>query len=172
METFDDIAGHLRMRRDELRERIDALSAYRERAEAHQQQLESPRAVSEYIAFFADFFERAAGELDRVAEELPAGLRQSHVDALRQLASNAAAEGRRCVQFRDKWINRPLPYEAVRPLLNQLSIDTRDQLAELRELTKTADQLKTLAGPEGPPPDPPDALGRRELFNRILGRDK
>jgi hypothetical protein len=172
MTSLDEIAADLRRRRDELLERIEALKGYRARADDYRAQLEHPPAIADYITFFEDFFGRAAAELDRIAGELPAGMRQGHVDALRQLANNAAAEGRRCVQFRDKWINRPLPYEVVRPMLNQLSIDTRDQLLELRDLTKAAEALKSLAGPGGPPPDPPESLGRRELFNRILGREK
>ena len=72
-----------------------------------------PDAALEYIDFFTDVFSRAAADLERVVAEVPQGVQRAHVDMLRQIASNAAAEQRRCLLFRDKWISRPLPYEQI-----------------------------------------------------------
>ena len=70
--------------------------------------------------------------------------------------------------FRDKWINRPLPYEQVRPLLNQISSETRDQLADYRELH--ARRLASRGSSPVPEParadDRPGRSDRRALFNR------
>jgi hypothetical protein len=104
-----------------------------------------------------------------VIEELPDGLKPDHLDALRQLASNGAAEQRRCLLFRDKWINRPLPYEQVRPLLNQISVDSRDQLTAYRSLNHAVERLQTMYG-AGPKPPDSDKLDRRALFTKWFGR--
>jgi hypothetical protein len=94
------------------------------------------------------------------------------VDALRQLAGAAAAEQRRCGLFRDKWINRPLPYEQVRPLLTGVSNRTRDQLADFRHLTEAARRLESLGDLAPRPPVPDDGkLDRRALFNKLVRRD-
>jgi hypothetical protein len=169
--TLDDVLAHLRVWQSDARERVDALKDYQRQVDEQSARLESPRAIAEYIAFFSDFFARAADELQRIEGELLAGLQQAHLDALRQWASNAAVESRRCVTFRDKWINRPLPYEQVRPLLNQISIDTRDQLADFRELRTAADKLAALAGPGQVKPPAPETLDRRAMFNRFFGRE-
>jgi hypothetical protein len=170
------IQEHLRAWREESRSTIESLAACRRQAEDERRQLEGPQAVVEYIDFFTDFFGRAAGELDQISAELPQGFKQEHVDRLRQIASNAALEQRRCLLFRDKWINRPLPYEQMRPLLNRVSNETRDQLEDYRELITAAARLAALAGPravEASQSDEPlkgRAVGRRALFNRLFGK--
>ena len=71
--------------------------------------------------------------------------------------------------FRDKWINKPLPYEEMRRLLNKISVDSRDQLTAYGSLNAVADRLEHLVGP---PPRPPDEgkLDRRALFTRWFGK--
>lgn len=149
---------------------VAALAADRQDAEGMSSRLESPKAVYEYIDFFVDAFTSAIAEVEGLAAELAQGPRQAHVDALRQLASNAAVEQRRCGQFRDKWINRPLPYEQVRPLLNHISTTTRDHLHAHRDLQGAAERLQPLLGAVQPPPAPGEVMDRRALFNRMFRR--
>ena len=110
----DDILAHLRAWNANTLETIESLRVARQGVEEHAGQFESPDAVLEYIVFFVDVFSRAAADLERVVAEVPQGVLRAHVDMLRQIASNAAAEQRRCLLFRDKWISRPLPYEQIR----------------------------------------------------------
>lgn len=152
----------------DTRATIDALGASRREVETSERLLESPKAVYEYIDFFMDWFARVASELEDVLAALPHGPRRRHIDALRQIASNAAVEQRRCLVFRDKWINRPLPYEQVRPLLTRISVDTRDQLVDYRDLTAAAQRFVELAGPDE---SDDGGMGRRELFTRFLRRE-
>ena len=130
--------------------------------------LENPRAVLEYVDFFIDLFGRIASELDGIALALPENVAAAHPGALRQIASDAAVEQRRCLVFRDKWINRPLPHEEVRPLLNQISIDTRDQLLDYGDLTLAAGRLDMRLGTPPPNPKADNAFDRRALFSRFL----
>lgn len=169
MTELNDVLERLQRSRSETHDTIDVLRASRGKVEEGSRQLESPKAVLEYVDFFLDLLARTLQDLDRLAAELPEGPRREHVDLLRQLASNAAAEQRRCVIFRDKWINRPLPYEQMRPLLNQLSVDTRDQLTAYRNLNAVADVLQSTIGGE-PKPGDSDKLDRRALFTRWFGK--
>ena len=166
----DDILEHLRAWNADTLETIESLRVARQGVEEHARQFESPDAALEYIGFFTDVFSRAADDLERVVAEVPQGVQQAHVDVLRQIASNAAAEQRRCLLFRDKWISRPLPYEQIRPLLSQIAVDTRDQLEDYGELKNAAARLEELVGPDARPRDEGRTLDRRALFTRWFGR--
>lgn len=168
--SLEEILEHFQQQQTTTTDAIASLQALRERIHESEKKLESPQAAYDYIDFFSGFFTRAASELQRVGSEVTSGLQREHLEALRQLASNAAAEQRRCLQFRDKWINRPLPYEDVRPLLTEIANVSRDLLNRYRDLTIDAAQLETLLGP--PPAAPADgkALDRRELFTKWFGR--
>jgi hypothetical protein len=164
--SVDAVLDELKRSRAETAETIELLRASRERIGAQSARLESPQAVFEYIDFFTDFFANAAADLDRIITQLPAGASRAHVDTLRQLASNSSAQQRRCLMFRDKWINKPLPYEDMRSALNQISVDSRDQLTAFRSLTAAADRLERLAAPAPKPAETDGKLDRRALFTR------
>ena len=122
----------------------------------------------EYVDFFIDLFSRTESDLAGICAALPERLSAGHPAALRQIASNADIEQRRCLVFRDKCINRPLPHEDVRPLLNQISIDTRDQLLDYRDLRLAAGRLDQQLGAPPPSPKAENAFDRRALFSRFL----
>jgi hypothetical protein len=170
----DEVLEHLQLWRSETVETVDLLRAHRQQVENNFKLLENPQAAFEYLDFFIDLFDSVASELERVSEALPQfsqGAGAGHPPALRQIASNAAVEQRRCLAFRDRYINKPLPHEQMRPLLNQISIDTRDQLLDYRDLTLAAARLDALLGNEPPSPKPPDvSFDRRALFTRFLPR--
>lgn len=167
---LDGILELLRQFRTGAMETSDLLRSSRLVVESNTKQLENPKAVLEYIDFFLDLIGRTLADLDRLGAELPDRVDRAHVELLRQLANNAAAEQRRCLIFRDKWINKPLPYEQMRSILNQISTDSRDQLTEYRNLLGAADRLEALAAAPQKPADDEGKLGRRELFTKWFGR--
>jgi hypothetical protein len=184
--TSDHLATHFRQWRADVLGTVERLQTLRRGAEESSSKLENPKAAAEYVEFFADWFGRVVADLDALLAELPAGFTEAHADLLRQIASNAAAEMRRTVMFRDKWVNKPLPYDEMRPLLTQLANDVRDQLNDLKEMTLAAARLGDLIAPPTPLPQPvnpetgseqagptessPGARGfdRRALFKRIV----
>jgi len=169
--TIDDVIEQLTRARSEVSESIEVLRASRGRVETDAPKFESPKAILEYLDFFIGFFLSAAADLDHVIAELPASPSRAGVETLRQIASNSSVEQRRCLMFRDKWINKPLAYEDVRPLLNQVSVDSRDQLTAFRNLNIAADHLDKLVAPPPAPPPPVDGrLGRRALFTKWFGK--
>ena len=166
----ETIVGDLQRWRENSQATIESLAACRLEVEAGSRQFESPQAALEYIDFFVGFIGRAAAEIDIVVAEVPQGVTTAHLDALRQIASNAAAEQRRCLMFRDKWINRPLPYEDVRPLLNEISNGVRDGLDACRQLSALADDLAATFPAADPASPDARALDRRALFTKWFGR--
>jgi hypothetical protein len=167
-QTLTDVREQLRRWRCETLEAVDLLHAHRLKVEAQYGLLENPKAVLEYLDAFIGLFGNVSAELAGIDTALEEGARPEHAAALRQIASNASVEQRRCLSFRDKCINRPLPHEEVRPLLNQISIDTRDQLLGFRELNVAASRLDELSGVPAEPNDDGRAFDRRSLFTRFL----
>ena len=140
--SIADIIAHLRVWAFGYHGDRDAAHRAQAAGGGGQKQLENPNAAYEYLDFFCGMFHRFGSEFERVASDLQSGGAQpEQVDALRQIASNSAAEQRRSVGFRDKWINKPLPYEQMRELLTQIAADVRDQIADYRDLTLAAARL-------------------------------
>ena len=179
--TSDHLATHFRQWRADLLGTVERLHTLRRGAEEKSSKLENPKAAVEYVEFFADWFGRVVADLDQLLTELPGGFTEAHADLLRQIASNASAEQRRTVMFRDKWVNKPLPYDEMRPLLTQLAGDVRDQLNDLKEMTLAAARVGDLIAPPSlPEPAGPiesgegesgherRAFDRRALFKRIV----
>ena len=170
-EAAYDIQMHLERWRDHAQGAVDTFAALRLKTEESSRRLESPPGVLQFIDFFASFFADAAAVFERVRAELDEAPQRVHAEALRQVASNAALEQRRCLQFRDKWINRPLPYEDVRPLLTDIVNAATNGLTECREVTPIADDLDALARLTQPPAkEQSGPLDRRQLFTKWFGK--
>lgn len=170
--SLDDILAHLKLWHEDTGETITSLLECRRQVEEQCRHFESPQGALDYIDYFIDFLGCAAADLDGVMAGLSRGLQPAHLDTLRQIASNAALEQRRCLTFRDRWINKPLPYEQARALLTRISNETKDQLVDYRDLGQAAARLAALAGPLDPTPgEPPQGrpLGRRAMFTRWFG---
>ena len=182
--TSDHLATHFRQWRADVLGTVERLQTLRRGAEERSSKLENPKAAAEYVELFVDWFGRVVADLDTLLAELPGGFTEAHADLLRQIASNAAVEMRHTVVFRDKWVNKPLPYDEMRPLLTQLAGDVRDQLNDLKEMTLAAARVGQLIGPPSlPEPSGPVESGegesaperrpfdRRALFKRIVRPD-
>lgn len=166
--TVDSVIQQLNDRRADAVTTLELIEGLRTQVDEQHAGFENPQAVVDYLGFFTAFITQAVGECERIVGELSTGLRPSHPASLRRLASTSAAEQRRCLLFRDKCVNKPLPHEALRPLLNEVSITTRDQLTAFRDFTRAADRLDQLIAAH---PPPPRALDRRALFTRLLKRE-
>jgi hypothetical protein len=169
-EAANDIQPHLTRWHDDAQATVEAFVELRRRAEESSRRLESPPGVFQFIDFFSVFFADAAEVFDRVKAEAAQAPQRVHAEALRQVASNAALEQRRCLQFRDKWINRPLPYEDVRPLLTEIVNAAAQRLPEYRALNAIADQVEAIAVPVKETTDEGRPLDRRQLFTKWFGR--
>jgi hypothetical protein len=180
--TLEQVTAHVRQWQADTLATVEALRESRHKVEQHASRLESPQAAVQLAEYFVDFLLGVAADLDRLLEGLSTGARREDALALRQLAAAAAAQEQRAVRFRDLWVNKPLPYEDMRPVLDRLSAAARDQLIDYRNLTQAAarlDELVTSAaggGSESPPAGSSEAgssgdaqgFDRRALFTRFI----
>jgi hypothetical protein len=169
-EAVYDIQVLLEQWQGEAQAAVDSFATLRQRTEESSQRLESPQGILQFIDLFSMFFTDAAAVFKRIKAEVAQSPQPVHAEALRQLTSNAAVEQRRCLQFRDKWINRPLPYEDVRPLLTEIVNAAANRLAGYHELTPIANELDALARLIQPQAQDGRPLDRRQLFTKWFGR--
>lgn len=166
--TVQDVIDQLGLRKADAVNTLEMLRVQRQRVEGESLRLENPQAVFEYLDFFITAVEEVIAEIDKITGQLPQGVQRWHIEMLRQIAANARAEQRRCLVFRDKCINRPLPHEAMRPLLNDISVTTRDQLTAFFDLNSAASKLERIISTSEPPQDPRRVYGRRALFTNLF----
>ncbi len=62
----------------------------------------------------------------------------------------------------------------MRPLLNEISVTTRDQLTAFRDLNDVAAKLEQQIKPSGSPPSEEEkrSFDRRALFTRLFNKDR
>jgi len=161
-EAVYDIQVALEQWQGEAQAAADSFATLRQRTEESSQRLESPQGILQFIDFFSMFFADAAAVFERIKAEVAQAPQPVHAEALRQVTSNAALEQRRCLQFRDKWINRPLLTEIVNAAANRLT--------GYHELTPIANELDSLARLIQPQAQDGRPLDRRQLFTKWFGR--
>ena len=166
--TPQDVVDQLAARKADALNTLEMLRVQRARVVEEAAKFENPQAVLDYLDFFIPAIEEVVAESDRIAGEIVQRVKRSHIDVLRQIAANCRVEQRRCLVFRDKCINRPLPNEAMRPLLNDISVTTRDQLTAFYDLHNAAVKLERILGTAEPRPDPKRVMGRRQLFTNLF----
>ncbi len=163
------VVDAVRLRRTDALATLDLLQRYRTEVEGDRPALEHPKAVLEYLDVFINLVRQAADGCGRIADGLDTAPAAAHADALRKMADESVAEEPRCLAFRDKWLNRPLPHEHMRPLLNDISSATRDQLVACRDLAPLAAAVDALlASP--PVPAGEQGIDRRQLLTRFFKR--
>ena len=166
--TVHDVVEQLGARESDAVTTLEMLRAQRARVVEEAARFESPQAVLEYVDFFILAIEEVVAECDRIAREVTLRITRAQIDILRQIAANCRVEQRRCLVFRDKCINRPLPHEAMRPLLNDISVTTRDQLTAFYDFNNAAARLERLISTPEPESEPKRVLGRRQLFTSLF----
>jgi hypothetical protein len=158
-----ELLEQLGARRNEISSAVDALRLCEERVRDNSGLLESPRAAAQYLTTFINLLTAVVDGVNGVVIGGEAASPRVVADTLRRLAARAEAEETRCREFSDKWVQKPLPFETVRPLLTQMVSIVRHQLGRVRALEDVANRIESSA-----PPDP-DAgrFDRRTLFSRF-----
>lgn len=141
--TLADIVDHLRDWQRWTASTISKLEEYRSEVERRAELLESPRDVQSYLDYFIDLLKRYESDLGRLVGELPSGVRSRHVEIVKQLYESSRFEEDRCVSFKRDFIERRLPHEEMRYLLDHIYAESRDQLIDFRDLSNVAARLRT-----------------------------
>lgn len=166
--TIHDVIEQLGARKADVLLTLETLRAHRAQVVEASAMFENPQAVLEYLDFFIPAFDEVVVACDGVCDELPTRVTRAQIDLLRQIAANCRTEQRRCLVFRDKNINKPLPHESMRPLLNDISVTTRDQLTAFFDLNNAAARLERIINTTQQEPEPKRVMGRRQLFANLV----
>lgn len=156
------LLDQLRARRFEAQNALESLGVCRQRVDEHFAKLESAKAAAEYLDTFLDLLTRAVHGLDAIIDGGEPARPRTAADTLRRLAADAERLEPTCREFSDRWVQKPLPFEEVRPLLTQMVSVARHQLSRLRALEDVAARISASA----PPPEA-SRFDRRGLFSRL-----
>lgn len=159
----EDILERLRLLRRDTRQAVESLTVLAERLEEIKSQLESPDAVLEYVDLSIHLIGLQADAFDRLVAEASPDMSPPLAARLRRFAASCEPEERRCREFNDRWVQKPLPSEEVRPLLERVVTEVRAQIARLRGL----EGLATLAEASAVPTGDAGRYDRRALFTRL-----
>ncbi len=166
--TPQDVVEQLAARKADAVHTLETLRAHRAKVVEESAKFENPKAILDYVDFFIPAFEEVVVACDTLSDQIVVKVQRAHIDLLRQIAANCRVEQRRCLVFRDKCINRPLPHETMRPLLNDISVTTRDQLTAFYDLNNAAAKLEQIINTMEPEPEPKRVMGRRQLFSNLV----
>ena len=144
---LDSIVAHLREWRDMTKETVSALHQLRRRVDEEAQSLENPEDIQKYIDYFIDLFERYYHDFQRLVSELPAGVRDTHIEIISQINRSSRSEDDHCREFRGNHINRELTNEGARPLLDEIYHETRSTIIDYSDLSNLIPRLRTYVGP-------------------------
>lgn len=172
-----DICRHLQEWEKVTNNTISQLEKYRAIVNSKSELLENSREVLAYINFFTNLFSRYLSDIQRLVREVPSGVTEAHIEMVSQLYRSSEIEDHVAVRFKNKWIEKLLPHEEMRPLLDDVYAETRGMLIDYKDLCNLAPRLKTFVGSSGGPaeilPDfhlKPSFFGIGLNLNRLLAR--
>ena len=161
---MEDILAHFRDWQRMTEETIPALRQLRKKVESRLEVFEDPTDVLDYIDHFCDLFERYASDFRRLVEELPRGVRESHVETVSQLYSSSRLEDKECVDFKREFIQHGLRNEQARPTLDAIYSETRNTVIDYRDLSNLVARLRAFSTS---PPQPAELLQLRPSFHGV-----
>lgn len=148
---LEDIVNHLRDWSSETTNVIETLTGYRRAIEREPDKFEFPKDIVQYIDYFIDLFTRYRSDLDRVLAEIPASVRETHIEILQQLLNSSDYEEERCIKFKTQHISHRLPDESARLVLDDIYAESRSMLIDYRDLSNLLPRLRTFIGPISTP---------------------
>lgn len=143
---MDVILSHLRDWRDNTVGSIKELKRLKGEVEAHQERIDEPKDILDYINYFLDLFTRYVGDFKRLLTELPRSVSDAHVQLVRQIFDSASREDRLCVIFKSEHIERGLKDEGLRWLVDRIYSESRSMLIDYRDLSNLVSRLRTFVG--------------------------
>ena len=165
--SLDDILDHLRDWEDACKRDAQRLSDIGARI-AHRV---STGSSSEGIAFcedFSDWFTRYKADIARLRAELPHGVRERHLELLRQLYQGSKEADAGCVQFkRDHRLDARDPRDELQNTLAEAYRVARDGVINVFDLSNVIPRLRTFVSEAAEAPG--DAMDALELKPNLFG---
>ncbi len=145
--SLDDILVHLREWKEYTERTIVELEQLKEAVHDAAGRLHNSTRMVDYIDYFTGLFSRFASEFDRLIREVPTGVRQSHVDAMRAICDSSRLEDDVCLQFKREHINRHIEDDSLRyKVVDETYGKSRGLLDNNLDLSNLASRLQALIG--------------------------
>ncbi|MBI4454581.1 MAG: hypothetical protein HY644_01640 [Acidobacteria bacterium] len=143
--SLEDIVQHLK---EWLSNTADAIAALRKSVLLAEQKADIlPRdIIPTFLNPWMKLFESYHAEFQRLIEELPRGVRRSHVNAVRQLYKRSQAEELACQYFIDSYMKEFRKNDEARQLAERIDREARNQFIDYRDLNGVAGRLHALVG--------------------------
>ncbi|MBA4389803.1 MAG: hypothetical protein C0399_02565 [Syntrophus sp. (in: bacteria)] len=143
---LEDICQHLSEWKESTQELCRKLEDYRLQVVANGEKLDHADEVLDFILFSGDLFARFLGDYHHLLSEIPSGVTEAHVEIISQMVERSDYHEQTCVQFKNDHIVKDLRDETMRPLLDRIYGDTRDEIVNYSDLHNVIPRLKTYVG--------------------------
>jgi hypothetical protein len=143
---LEDICQHLLEWKESTQELVRKLEDYRLRVMENEKRIDHAGEVLDFILFSSDLFARFLADYDRLLVEIPSGVTEAHLEIISQMVQRSDYHEETCMQFKNDYIARNLRDESIRPLLDQIYGDTRDEIVNYSDLHNIIPRLRTYVG--------------------------
>jgi len=143
---LEDIYEHLKEWRESTSELLRNLNKYKSEVIENEQKIEHAHAIINFIAISIDLFNRFLSDFDRILVEVPYQVTESHIEIISQIYRRSELHEQSCVRFTQDHIEKSLRNESMRPLLDAIYADTRDEIVNYSDLSNVIPRLRTYIG--------------------------
>lgn len=144
--SLEDIYEHLREWRDSTQALIQKLTECKSQATENKNKLDHAEDINDFIDISIDLFKRFLPDYDRLLAEIPRGVKEAHIEILAQIVSRSEFHEDYCVRFKKQHIEKSLRDESMRPLLDDIYAETRNEIINYADLHNVIPRLKTYVG--------------------------
>ena len=144
--SLEDIFEHLKDWRVSTEELLRNLKKHKFKVIENKYKIEMADAVISFIDASIDIFNRFLYDFDRILAELPSQVTESHIEIISQILRGSEFHENYCVRFDQDHIEKSLRDESMRPLLDAIYADTRDEIINYSDLSNVMPRLRTYIG--------------------------
>jgi|GEM_PF-5550601 len=144
--SLKDIFEHFKEWRDSTQELIQKLTEYKSQVTENKNKLNHSEDITDFIDISIDLFKRFLSDYDRLLLDIPKGVTEAHIEILDQIVNRSDYHEDYCVQFKHEHIEKSLLDESMRPLLDDIYADTRNEIINYADLKNVITRLKTYVG--------------------------
>ena len=140
---LSDIVGQILEWRDNTAATIKFLESQITVIQDRAALLEDPTEIERFVAYFIDLFRRYLADLAILVEQIPTRVRERHIELVSQLFDSSQVEEHLCIRFKENFVNKSIPHEEMRPFLDRIYGETRDQLIDFQDFSNLVPRLRT-----------------------------
>jgi len=144
--SLEDIYDHFREWRESTNILIKKLTGFKSEAIQNKKNIDHIHDIIDFIDLSVDLFGRFLSEWDRLLAEIPRGVTEAHIEILSQIIGRSEFHEKSCVQFKRDHIEKSLRDESMRPLLDHIYAETRNEIINYSDLYNVIPRLKTYVG--------------------------